>query len=49
MTVISEVPAVESPLDQHKNKRKLVLGWATTAIVAATILTGSIISLLNNG
>ena len=49
MTVISEVPAVESTLDQHKKKRRLVLGWATTVIVAATILTGSIISLLNNG
>ena len=49
MTVISEVPAVESTLDQRRTKRRLVLGWATTVIVAATILTGSIISLLNNG
>lgn len=47
MTIISEVPAIVTASDEHKKKRRLVLGWATTVIVAATILTGSIISLLN--
>jgi polysaccharide chain length determinant protein (PEP-CTERM system associated) len=47
MTIISEVPAVVTTLDEHQKKRRLVLGWATTVIVAASILTGSIISFLN--
>ncbi len=47
MTIISEVPAIVTASDEHKKKRRLVLGWATTVIVAATILTGSIISFLN--
>jgi polysaccharide chain length determinant protein (PEP-CTERM system associated) len=49
MTVISEVPAVETASDEHKKKRRLALGWATTVVIVALIVTGSIISLLNNG
>jgi polysaccharide biosynthesis transport protein len=48
MTVISEVPAVVTAMDERKRKRRLLLGWATTVLVAAAILSGSIFSLLNN-
>ena len=49
MNVISEVPAIVSTKDERMKKRRLVLGWVTTVLVAAAILTGSIFSLLNNG
>ena len=34
MTVISEIPEVVTPSDQHENKRKLALGWVANSIVA---------------
>ena len=49
MAVISEVPAIVTVKDAHKRKRRLVVGWVTTVLVAAAILTGSIFSFLNNG
>jgi len=47
MAVISEVPAIVTAKDQRKQKRRLVVGWVTTVIVTAAILTGSIFSFLN--
>ncbi len=48
IAVISEVPEMVSPLDERNTKRKLALGWATTAFVFATILGGSVFSFLHN-
>jgi polysaccharide chain length determinant protein (PEP-CTERM system associated) len=48
IAVISEVPEMVSPLDERNTKRKLALGWATTAFVFATILVGSVFSFLHN-
>jgi polysaccharide biosynthesis transport protein len=48
VAVISEVPEVVSPLDAEKTKRRVVVGWAATAIVFVSILTGSVFSYLHN-
>jgi polysaccharide biosynthesis transport protein len=48
VTVISEVPEVVSSLDAQKARRSVVLGWAATAIVFVSILTGSVFSYLHN-
>lgn len=39
--VLTEIPAIVTAADDHWAKRKLQLGWATTAIVVITILAGS--------
>src|SRR5580658_2817994 len=44
VTVISEIPPITSPQEERKQERTLRLGWATAAIVVATILAGSAIS-----
>ncbi len=46
MTIISEVPESVTVTDERNSRRRLVLGWATTAFVAVAILAGSIFSLL---
>jgi succinoglycan biosynthesis transport protein ExoP len=46
VTVISEIPPITSPQEERKQERTLRLGWATAAIVVATILAGSAISYL---
>jgi hypothetical protein len=46
IAVISEIPEIESPLDQERNKRKLAFGWTLAAVVAASILVGSTFSFL---
>ena len=46
MAVISEVPEFVTAGDQHHTKRRLVVGWVTTAVVATAILAGSIVSFL---
>ncbi|MGA3033261.1 MAG: hypothetical protein ABSD70_08255 [Terracidiphilus sp.] len=48
MPVISEVPEVSDPDDEHKRKRQLLLGWAATAFVFCIILAGSVFSFLHN-
>jgi len=35
-------------LDESRVKKRLVLGWATAALVAATILAGSAFSYLHD-
>jgi polysaccharide biosynthesis transport protein len=42
MAVISEVPEVASPLDDNIAKKRMALGWATTALVFVSILAGSV-------
>ena len=44
--VIAEIPAIISLPDEQRATRKLWLGWATAAVVFATILAGSAISYL---
>lgn len=42
--VISEIPALAAATDEHNERRRLWLGWATAAAVSATILLGSALS-----
>jgi succinoglycan biosynthesis transport protein ExoP len=46
VTVISEIPPITNPQEERKQERKLWVGWATAAVVFATILAGSAISYL---
>jgi succinoglycan biosynthesis transport protein ExoP len=46
IAVISEIPVIVNPSDKESAKRKLWLGWATAALVLATILAGSAFSYL---
>jgi hypothetical protein len=48
IAVISEIPQVVSPNDKRMEKRKLAIGWATTATVLGIILAGSVFSLLHH-
>jgi protein tyrosine kinase modulator len=48
MTILSEIPEVVSPLDERRSKKRMVLGWATAALVFATILAGSAFSYLHD-
>ncbi|MGA8620635.1 MAG: hypothetical protein WB660_19180 [Candidatus Sulfotelmatobacter sp.] len=45
--VIAEIPAIVNLSDEQSAKRKLWLGWATAALVFATILAGSAFSYLH--
>ena len=47
VAVISEIPPIVIPADEQKQRRRLWLGWATAAIVSATILLGSAFSYLH--
>ena len=47
MAVISEIPEIVSPSDERRVKKRMMLGWATATVVAATILAGSAISYLH--
>ncbi len=44
--VISEIPALTAVADEHKERRRLWLGWATAALVSVAILLGSALSYL---
>jgi polysaccharide biosynthesis transport protein len=46
VAVISEIPAITLASEQQEQRRRLWLGWATAAVVSATILLGSAFSLL---
>jgi polysaccharide chain length determinant protein (PEP-CTERM system associated) len=46
IAVISEIPEIESPLDEERNRRRLVFGWTMAAVVIASILVGSTLSFL---
>ena len=48
VAVLSEIPEIVNPEDERAGKKKLVLGWAMTAVVAATILAGSAFSYLRD-
>ena len=44
--VILEIPVIVNPMDQQNTRRKMWLGWASAAVVLATILIGSVFSFL---
>jgi polysaccharide biosynthesis transport protein len=44
VAVISEIPTLEAVADEHRERRRLWLGWATAVFVSATILVGSALS-----
>jgi polysaccharide biosynthesis transport protein len=46
MSILSEIPEIVSPSDERSGKKRMVLGWAMAALVAATILAGSAFSYL---
>jgi protein tyrosine kinase modulator len=46
VAVISEIPALTAAADEHAERRRLWLGWATAAAVSVTILLGSALSYL---
>jgi polysaccharide biosynthesis transport protein len=46
VAVISEIPALTAAADEHTERRRLWLGWATAAAVSMTILLGSALSYL---
>ena len=46
VSVMSEIPAITTPADERCEQKRLWLGWATAAVVAATILAGSALSYL---
>jgi polysaccharide chain length determinant protein (PEP-CTERM system associated) len=46
IAVIVEIPEIQSPLDEAKQKRHLILGWAMAVIIGAVILVGSAFSYL---
>lgn len=48
MTILSEVPEVVQPSDEARRKKRLVLSWAMTIVVVVTILTGTMISILQS-
>lgn len=46
IAIIAEVPEIQSTLEEEKQKRRLILGWSTAAIVSAVIAMGSAFSYL---
>jgi succinoglycan biosynthesis transport protein ExoP len=44
INVMAEIPEIESPTDQTKQKRRLVQGWAMAAITVVVIAAGSAFS-----
>jgi hypothetical protein len=47
VAIISEIPEIVIPSEERSKKRKMALGWAISALVAATILAGSAFSYLH--
>jgi polysaccharide chain length determinant protein (PEP-CTERM system associated) len=48
VAIISEIPEIIHQSDERTSKKRIVLGWAMTAIVAVTILAGSVFSYLRD-
>ncbi|MBB6142886.1 polysaccharide chain length determinant protein (PEP-CTERM system associated) [Silvibacterium bohemicum] len=44
MKVISEIPEIVDSSDERKSKKRILLGWAMSAVVVAIILAGSALS-----
>jgi hypothetical protein len=48
VAIISEIPEIVNPADERISKKRMMLGWAMTAIVGVTILAGSAFSYLRD-
>lgn len=48
VAVISEIPEIVDLSDERRQKKRIVLGWAMTGVVAVTILAGSALSYLRD-
>ena len=48
MAILSDIPEVVVPSDEHSRKKKMVLGWAMAALVVATIMAGSAFTYLHD-
>jgi succinoglycan biosynthesis transport protein ExoP len=48
MAILSEIPAIVSPSDERRSKKKMVLGWTMAALAGTTILAGSVVSYLHD-
>lgn len=46
INLIAEIPEIQSPVDEEKQKKRMVLGWAMAAVVCVVILLGSTFSFL---
>ena len=46
VSVISELPVITDPANERAEQKKVWLGWATAAVIFATILAGSAVSYL---
>ena len=46
VSVLSEIPVITAPASERAEQKKVWLGWATAAVVFATILAGSVVSYL---
>jgi uncharacterized protein involved in exopolysaccharide biosynthesis len=44
--VMAEIPEIERPGEQERQKRRIVMGWATAAVIAVVIVAGSTVSFL---
>ncbi len=48
VAVISEIPEIVGPSEEITNRKRMMLAWALTALVAVTILAGSAFSYLRD-
>lgn len=44
--VLAEIPEIQGPSEERKQKRQVVLGWALTAVVCLVIIAGSTYSFI---
>jgi polysaccharide chain length determinant protein (PEP-CTERM system associated) len=47
VAIISEIPEIMSPDKESKNKRQLMVGWATTGVIFVALMVGSMYSYLH--
>jgi len=47
-TILSEIPEVVRPSDESRSRRRLVLAWVVTAVVAVSILAGTTLSIIQS-
>jgi hypothetical protein len=46
IAVMAEIPEIQSPVDQDKQKRRAVLGWSMAGAIGLVIAVGSTFSFL---
>jgi polysaccharide biosynthesis transport protein len=48
MGIISELPQISLPSDEHRSMKKTAVGWSTAAVIVFTILAGTALSYFRN-